>query len=101
MPKLYEYLGIYVYFYAGDHMPIHVHGYYQGSESKAEIYVENDKVTDVRLVAVSDAPPLPKAKQRAFEKLVRHEAENIVRVWNEFRRTGTAPKAQIITRKIK
>jgi hypothetical protein len=78
-----------------------VHGYYQGTESKAEIFVENDKVTDIRLVTVSDAPPLPKSKQRAFETLVRHEAENIVRVWNEFRRTGIAPKAQIITRKLR
>ena len=26
MPKLYEYLGIVVYFYSNEHEPIHVHG---------------------------------------------------------------------------
>jgi hypothetical protein len=37
MPKLYEYFGLVVYFYANEHEPIHVHGEYQGRESKAEI----------------------------------------------------------------
>jgi hypothetical protein len=28
MPKLYEYLGISVFFFAGEHLPVHVHGRY-------------------------------------------------------------------------
>jgi hypothetical protein len=101
MPKLYEYLGIYVYFYAGDHPPIHVHGYYQGAEGKAEIFVEDGKVIDIRFVNSTGEPPLPVSKQRDFETLVKHEAEAIAQSWTEFRATGVAPKPQRITRKIR
>jgi len=37
MPKLYEYMGLYIMFYANDHEPIHVHCKYQDTESKADI----------------------------------------------------------------
>ena len=30
MPKLYEYLGLDVFFYSNEHQPVHVHGKYQG-----------------------------------------------------------------------
>ncbi|MGI4734767.1 MAG: DUF4160 domain-containing protein [Janthinobacterium lividum] len=36
MPKLYEYLGLIIFFYSNEHEPIHVHGQYDGRESKAE-----------------------------------------------------------------
>jgi hypothetical protein len=48
MPKLYEYFGLVVYFYANEHEPIHVHGEYQGRESKAEIIMRNGKVVEIR-----------------------------------------------------
>ncbi len=41
MPKLYEYFGLIILFYSNEHEPIHVHGKYQGQESKAEIIFEN------------------------------------------------------------
>lgn len=37
MPKLYEYFGLIVMFYANEHEPVHVHGKCQGREAKAEI----------------------------------------------------------------
>ena len=49
MPKLYEYLGILVYFYSNEHEPVHVHGKRQGRESKAELVIENGKVTMYRV----------------------------------------------------
>ena len=39
MPKIFEYLGILLFFYSNEHEPIHVHGRYSGSESKAEFYI--------------------------------------------------------------
>jgi hypothetical protein len=39
MPKLYEYFGLIVMFYANEHEPVHVHGKCRGRESKAEIIV--------------------------------------------------------------
>ncbi len=38
MPKIYEYMGIVLFFYSNEHEPIHIHGKYDGKESKAEIY---------------------------------------------------------------
>ena len=39
MPKLYEYFGLIVMFYANEHDPVHVHGKIQGRESRAEIII--------------------------------------------------------------
>jgi hypothetical protein len=41
MPKLYEYFGLIVLFYSNEHEPVHVHGKYQGCESRAEFIIEN------------------------------------------------------------
>ena len=35
MPKLYEYFGLVVFFYANEHEPIHVHGEFQGGHARA------------------------------------------------------------------
>jgi len=45
MPKLYEYFGLIVMFYANGHEP--VHGKCQGRESKAEIIVLEGRVSDI------------------------------------------------------
>jgi hypothetical protein len=37
MPKLYEYFGISVFFYADEPLPVHVHGRYGSQETNAEI----------------------------------------------------------------
>ena len=47
MPKIYTYMGIVIMFYSNEHEPIHVHGKFQGYESKAEILIENGKVKEV------------------------------------------------------
>lgn len=35
MPKLYEYFGLIIMFYANEHEPVHVHGKFQDRESRA------------------------------------------------------------------
>lgn len=52
MPKIYVYLGIVILFYSNDHEPVHVHGKYQGGESKAELIIENGKVVDILIKSV-------------------------------------------------
>jgi hypothetical protein len=47
MPKLYEYFGLIVLFYSNEHEPIHVHGKYQGTESKAEIIMDNGEIAEI------------------------------------------------------
>ncbi len=41
MPKIYEYLGIVIFFYAHEHEPIHVHGRIGEYETKAEFILSD------------------------------------------------------------
>ncbi len=81
MPKLFEYLGITVWFYSDEHEPIHVHGRYQGAENRAEILVANGQAVDVRITKSGHKRELPPAQQADFETLVRHYAAEIVQAW--------------------
>ncbi|WP_421876207.1 DUF4160 domain-containing protein [Marinoscillum sp.] len=84
MPKLYEYFGLIVLFYSNEHEPIHVHGKYQGYESKAEIILENGKYVDIVIKTVAGKDPLPKKELKNFVKLVQLYKEDIVRKWIDF-----------------
>ena len=39
MPKLYDYFGLIIMFYANEHDPVHVHGKCQGREMRAELVI--------------------------------------------------------------
>jgi hypothetical protein len=43
MPKIFEYLGILIFFHSNEHEPIHVHGKYEGFESKADFILWTGK----------------------------------------------------------
>ena len=81
MPKLYEYLGIIVFFYSNEHDPVHVHGRYGEFESKIEIIVENGVVQGVRAKSVPGKKPLPAPQAKEFKKLVSAYADDIVQSW--------------------
>ena len=49
MPKIFEYIGVLMFFYSNEHKPIHVHGKYNGSKSKAEFYIVLAKLLKLRL----------------------------------------------------
>jgi len=72
MPKLYEYFGLIILFYSNEHAPIHVHGKYQGRESKAEIIFENGEFKEVRVSAVKGKEPLDSKNEKRLRKLVEH-----------------------------
>ena len=57
MPKLYEYLGIVVFFWSNEHEPIHVHGEYQGREIRAEIIVQDGKIVEILVKNVKGRRP--------------------------------------------
>jgi hypothetical protein len=101
MPKLYDYFGLRVYFYANDHEPVHVHEFYQGRESKAELVIVNGVVTGIRIVSVTGMRPLTGKTLADFELLVLRRAEDIVEKWVEFFVHHRPVQAETITRKIK
>ena len=101
MPKLYDYLGILIYFYSNEHEPIHVHGKHAGRESRAEIILENGRVVSVVVGNISGKLPLEGPKLRDFETFVNARAEEIVERWINFFVNNVRSKPEIITRRIK
>jgi len=81
VPKLYEYLGIIVFFYSNEHEPIHVHGRYGETESKIEIVLENGVVQSLKLQSVPGKAPLPATQSKHFKKLATVLADEIVQHW--------------------
>ena len=101
MPKLYEYLGIVVYFYSNEHEPIHVHGRHAGRESRAEIILQGGRVVGIEFEDVPGKRPLEGQKFKDFETLVTAKAEEIVERWINFFVRNVRSKPEIITRRIK
>lgn len=99
MPKLYEYLGIVLFFYSNEHEPIHVHGKHAGKETKAEIHLLNGRITKV--VLKDKGQGLEAKKRKEFEEFVNVYAEDIVNKWVDYfvKKKPIAPK--IITQKVK
>ncbi|HXC97779.1 MAG TPA: DUF4160 domain-containing protein [Verrucomicrobiae bacterium] len=101
MPKLYEYFGLIVFFYANEHEPIHVHGEFQGGQARAEIILKDGKVLRIRFSNVKGRPPLASGKMRDFQVLVRAKAKDIVHRWVDFFVLKKQSRPEIITRRLK
>jgi len=101
MPKLYEYFGLIVMFYANEHEPVHVHAKCQGRESRAALIILEGVVTEIRYGAVAGRPPLEPAELRFFEELVTARANDIVAKWIDFFVMHKPIKPESITRRLK
>lgn len=101
MPKLYDYFGLRVYFDANEHEPIHVHGFHQGRESKAELIIVNGEIVRIRFVEVDGMRPLTGPALADFKTLVAHRAGDIVAKWVDFFVHHRPIQAERITRRLK
>lgn len=101
MPKLYEYFGLIVMFYANEHEPVHVHGKSQGREARAEIIVINGIVTEIRYESVLGRAPLESNEMHFFQELVTARADEIVAKWIDFFVLHKPIKPERITRRLK
>lgn len=101
MPKLYEYLGIIIFFWSNEHEPIHVHGEYQGRESKAEIIVEDGEIVRINIGKVKGHRPLEAGELKTFENFVAHKAHDIVQKWIDYFVLHKKIKFERITRRMK
>ncbi|MBL0716431.1 MAG: DUF4160 domain-containing protein [Desulfosarcina sp.] len=84
MPKIYVYLGIVILFYSNEHEPVHIHGKYQGRESKAELIIENGKVIDIIIKPVRGRKPLHANILKNFKIFVDIYSEKIVQKWIDY-----------------
>ena len=101
MPKLYEYFGLIIMFYANEHEPVHVHGKCQGRESKAEIIVLNGIVTEMRYSDVAGRVPLEFRELQHFKEIVSARADDIVQKWIDFFVLHKSVRPERITGRLK
>src|SRR5213592_3646884 len=101
MPKLYEYMGILVLFYSNEHEPVHVHGRYQGRESRAELLIENGRVVRIAYTSVRGRRPLQDERLRDLQTLVEHFAQDIVQKWIDYFVLHRRIRPEKITRRIR
>lgn len=99
MPKIYEYLGIVLFFYSNEHEPIHIHGKYNGRETKAEIHFISGRISKV--ILKDKGPGLEPKKRKEFEEFVNANASEIVDKWVDYfvKKKHIAPK--MITKKVR
>jgi len=84
MPKIYEYLGILIFFYSNEHEPIHVHAKYDGLESKAEFYIVNGEIVEIKIKQIRGVKPLAGNKLRDFKDFLEIYADRIVQKWIDY-----------------
>ena len=101
MPKLYEYFGLIIMFYANEHEPIHVHGKSQGRESRAEIILIDGIVSDIRYSGTAGRLPLEPMEMRRFKEVVTARADVIVAKWIDFFVLNKSIKPVRIVRRLK
>lgn len=84
MPKIFEYLGILIFFYSNEHEPIHVHGKYDGYESKAEFYIVDGKIVEIKIKQIKGIRPLTGPKLKDFMDFLELYADQIVIKWIDY-----------------
>ncbi len=99
MPKLYEYFGLIVMFYANEHEPVHVHGKCQ--ESRAEIIVINGEIQEIRYTRNEVRAPLEHSEMRFFQEIVTAKAEEIIAKWIDFFVLHKTVTSERINRRLK
>jgi len=84
MPKIFEYFRVLIFFYSNEHEPIHVHGKYNGLESKAEFYIVDGEIVEIKIKLVKGRRPLTGSNLKDFEVFLEKYADKIVEKWVDY-----------------
>jgi len=101
MPKLYEYLGILVFFYSNEHEPIHVHAKHGKFESKAEIIIETGEIIEIKISPIKGLLPLSGGELTHFKDFLAVYAHEIVKKWIDYFVYHKEIEFEKITKRIK
>ncbi|MCX6304194.1 MAG: DUF4160 domain-containing protein [Bacteroidetes bacterium] len=66
MPRIFEYLGILIFFYSNEHESIYVHGRHDGCERKVEFYIYDWEIVEIKIKPVKGMKPLTGTKLKDF-----------------------------------
>lgn len=81
MPKIFEYLGILIFFYSNEHEPIHVHAKKGEFESRAAFYIANGVISEIKVTEVKGSKPIIGKDLKDFELFLENYADKIVEKW--------------------
>lgn len=81
MPKIFEYLGIIIFFYSNEHEPIHVHARKGEYESKAEFIIHNGEIIEIKIIENIGFKPLTGSDLKNFKDFLPKYAEKIIEKW--------------------
>lgn len=81
MPKIFEYLGILIFFYTNEHEPIHVHAKKGEFESKAEFYIINGAISQIKITSIRGAKPIKGKDLKDFEVFLKQYSDRIIEKW--------------------
>lgn len=84
MPKIFEYLGIVIFFYSNEHEPIHVHASKGEYESKAEFIIVDGKINEIRISETKGVRPLKGKDLKNFKEFLSVYASSIVEKWVDY-----------------
>lgn len=101
MPKIFEYLGIIIFFYSNEHEPIHVHAKKGEYESKAEFYLENGIIYEIKISNIKGMKPLKGKELKNFKEFLTVYGEKIVEKWIDYFIYHKDIKFERINKKIK
>ncbi len=101
MPKIFEYLGILIFFYSNEHEPLHVHAKYGEYESKAEFVIINGVIKEIKISNVKGRYPLSGNKLRDFKDFLEVYADQIIQKWIDYFVYHKNVSFDRITRKLK
>lgn len=73
-----------LFFYSNEHEPIHVHGKYDGFESKAELYIVDGKIVEIKIKPVKGLRPLTGSKLNDFEDFLEEYSDKIIQKWIDY-----------------
>jgi hypothetical protein len=71
-------------FHSNEHEPIHIHGRYGDSESKAEFYIVDGKITEITILEVTGKLPLKGSILKSFKKFLKSYGDTIVAKWVDY-----------------
>ena len=84
MPKIFEYLGILIYFYSNEHEPIHVHAKKGEFESKAEFFIAHGLIREIKITTIKGVKPLKDRDLKDFKVFLENYADKIVEKWIKY-----------------
>jgi hypothetical protein len=100
MPTLYEYLGIIIRIYLGDHKPIHVHAICGENEMRIVLHEKDGVVCDVEYISMKGK--FTPAQKRNLAAFIEEKKSVILFVWEQSQRQeGLKFKPTKITKRIK